>query len=318
MGRSSPTTRCGALRRQRVSRRPNWNGCAARSVDVQVAITELRTGQQFTGTHHETFPMRPEQAEAVEQDACLLPLDLEGGHARGPALPLEREDALRQDVHHLPARQEARRNQGARGDLQASGRGCVAARPGVPCRLRRAGSTSRGERHGPHEGRPRSSPWSTSARSRTCWARTRPATSRPRTRGCTRPTGTWSSSTSTTSGRGATTPRSCSRARTTPRPRRSCRRSSTPNLEGFNEDLDELGEAETEFLPITTKAYLYLSGTPFKALATGEFIEEQIFNWTYTDEQRAKQELGRTHPGPATRTPRCRRCGCSPTRCPTS
>ena len=62
-------------------------------------------------------------------------------------------------------------------------------------------------------------------------------------------------------------------------------------LEGVNEDLSELSEKETEFLPITTKAYLYLSGTPFKALATGEFIEEQIFNWTYTDEQRAKEEF---------------------------
>jgi len=61
------------------------------------------------------------------------------------------------------------------------------------------------------------------------------------------------------------------------------------NLEGFNENLDELGMGETKFLPIKTRAYLYLSGTPFKALATGEFIEEQIFNWTYTDEQRAKQ-----------------------------
>ncbi len=56
-------------------------------------------------------------------------------------------------------------------------------------------------------------------------------------------------------------------------------------------------EDEDEFLPITTKAYLYLSGTPFKALATGEFIEEQIFNWTYTDEQRAKAEFAREHPG---------------------
>ena len=46
-------------------------------------------------------------------------------------------------------------------------------------------------------------------------------------------------------------------------------------LENVNEDLTELSEKETEFLPITTKAYLYLSGTPFKALATGEFIEEQ-------------------------------------------
>ena len=54
---------------------------------------------------------------------------------------------------------------------------------------------------------------------------------------------------------------------------------------------------ETEFLPIATKAYLYLSGTPFKALATGEFIEEQIFNWTYTDEQRAKQEFANHNPG---------------------
>ena len=64
-------------------------------------------------------------------------------------------------------------------------------------------------------------------------------------------------------------------------------------LENVNEDLQVLSEKETEFLPITTKAYLYLSGTPFKALATGEFIEEQIFNWTYTDEQRAKEEFRR-------------------------
>jgi L-rhamnose mutarotase len=68
-------------------------------------------------------------------------------------------------------------------------------------------------------------------------------------------------------------------------------------LETVNVDLSELSESETEFLPITTKAYLYLSGTPFKALATGEFIEEQIFNWTYTDEQRAKEAFARLHPG---------------------
>lgn len=42
-------------------------------------------------------------------------------------------------------------------------------------------------------------------------------------------------------------------------------------------------------MPITTNAYLYLSGTPFRAIASGEFIEEQIFNWTYSDEQRAKE-----------------------------
>jgi hypothetical protein len=68
-------------------------------------------------------------------------------------------------------------------------------------------------------------------------------------------------------------------------------------LNDVNEDLSELSEKETEFLPITTKAYLYLSGTPFRALATGEFIEEQIFNWTYTDEQRAKEEFAAKKPG---------------------
>jgi molybdopterin-guanine dinucleotide biosynthesis protein len=68
------------------------------------------------------------------------------------------------------------------------------------------------------------------------------------------------------------------------------------DLEVVNEDLSELSEKETEFLPITTRAYLYLSGTPFRALATGEFIEEQIFNWTYTDEQRAKEEFAAKNP----------------------
>ena len=68
-------------------------------------------------------------------------------------------------------------------------------------------------------------------------------------------------------------------------------------LENMNEDLTVLSEKETDFLPITTKAYLYLSGTPFKALATGEFIEEQIFNWTYTDEQRSKEAFANKNPG---------------------
>lgn len=69
------------------------------------------------------------------------------------------------------------------------------------------------------------------------------------------------------------------------------------SIEDLEQELSELSEAETEFLPIKTKAYLYLSGTPFRALATGEFIEEQIFNWTYTDEQRAKQRFAIDHPG---------------------
>ncbi|MEQ1942329.1 DEAD/DEAH box helicase family protein [Mesorhizobium sp. VNQ89] len=68
------------------------------------------------------------------------------------------------------------------------------------------------------------------------------------------------------------------------------------DLAEVNDDLAVLSESETEFLPIATRAYLYLSGTPFKALATGEFIEEQIFNWTYTDEQRAKEDFAAGKP----------------------
>ena len=54
--------------------------------------------------------------------------------------------------------------------------------------------------------------------------------------------------------------------------------------------LEEAGNAINEsFLPITSRHYLYLSGTPFRALNSGEFLEDQVFNWTYSDEQAAKE-----------------------------
>jgi len=62
----------------------------------------------------------------------------------------------------------------------------------------------------------------------------------------------------------------------------------------MEEDADSKKELEAreiydeDLMPLQTKAYLYLSGTPFRAINSGEFIEEQIFNWTYSDEQEAK------------------------------
>lgn len=56
---------------------------------------------------------------------------------------------------------------------------------------------------------------------------------------------------------------------------------------GEKEGLDYFDE---DTIPITTEGFLYLSGTPFRAITSGEFIEEQIFNWTYSDEQKAKEE----------------------------
>ncbi len=43
------------------------------------------------------------------------------------------------------------------------------------------------------------------------------------------------------------------------------------------------------FQNIKRRHTLYLSGTPFKALADGQFSADQIFNWTYADEQDAKE-----------------------------
>ena len=60
----------------------------------------------------------------------------------------------------------------------------------------------------------------------------------------------------------------------------------------YDEDLskyDRGNACDETWLPITATYYLYLSGTPFRALNSGEFIEEQIYNWTYSDEQRAKE-----------------------------
>lgn len=53
-----------------------------------------------------------------------------------------------------------------------------------------------------------------------------------------------------------------------------------------NEQIEDYDE---DLMPLTTNAYLYLSGTPFRALNNGEFLEDQIFNWTYSDEQREKE-----------------------------
>lgn len=59
--------------------------------------------------------------------------------------------------------------------------------------------------------------------------------------------------------------------------------------EQAKQDGEGLDYYSEEQMPLTTDAYLYLSGTPFRALNNGEFLEDQIFNWTYTDEQREKK-----------------------------
>ncbi len=59
---------------------------------------------------------------------------------------------------------------------------------------------------------------------------------------------------------------------------------STPDLD------DDFVAAIEQTLSLSVRHFLYLSGTPFRALTEGEFLEDQVFNWTYSDEQRAKKE----------------------------
>ena len=75
------------------------------------------------------------------------------------------------------------------------------------------------------------------------------------------------------------------------------------DIEKYKQEEADNAYNET-FLPITTSRYLYLSGTPFRAINSGEFIEDQIYNWTYSDEQRAKENWGDTPDNPYASLPR--------------
>ncbi len=61
-------------------------------------------------------------------------------------------------------------------------------------------------------------------------------------------------------------------------------RDAAKELYDNDENMDERN------IPLNSSHYLYLSGTPFRAIANGDFTEDQIFNWTYPDEQRAKRD----------------------------
>lgn len=51
----------------------------------------------------------------------------------------------------------------------------------------------------------------------------------------------------------------------------------------------DTSRTDEAFAHISRKFTLHLSGTPFRAIADGKFSNVQIFNWTYLDEQKAKQ-----------------------------
>jgi hypothetical protein len=271
-----------------------WMQCAV--ADVKTVLAELRTGQQFTGTHHETFPPRREQTEAVdqtyayyhsrwEQDAHAVPRFLWNAKMRfgktfttyQPAKKLGAkrvlvltfkpavEDAWQTDLEShvdFDGWQYLSRNSG-RDPSQMDDDKPVVYFGSFQDLLGR-------DKVG-------------NIKARNEWLHTI----------------NWDLVVFDEYHFGAwrETAKELFEGEDAAVAKREASLEYAADLEDVNEDLGVLSESETEFLPITTRAYLYLSGTPFKALATGEFIEEQIFNWTYTDEQLAKAEFAAQHPG---------------------
>ena len=271
-----------------------WMQCTV--ADVKTVLAELRTGQQFTGTHHEDFPPRKEQAEAVEQtytyyhsrwqqDANAFPRFLWNAKMRfgktftsyqlakklgatrvlvltfKPAV----EDAWQTDLEShvdFDGWQYLSRNSG-RDPSQINGDKPVVYFGSFQDLL----------------GRDRAG----NIKARNEWLHTI----------------NWDLVVFDEYHFGAwrETAKELFEGEDAAVAKKEASLEYAADLEDVNEDLGVLSESEAEFLPITTRAYLYLSGTPFKALATGEFIEEQIFNWTYTDEQRAKAEFAAKNPG---------------------
>jgi len=94
---------------------------------------------------------------------------------------------------------------------------------------------------------------------------------------------------------------------------RPCRRNSTKRF-------DELsGDDGWTFLPIHNPGTNYTCRAPFKALATGEFIREQIFNWTLY--HRAARQAGIRRPQHRSGTryeALTAKCDHGHTRCPTN
>lgn len=65
-------------------------------------------------------------------------------------------------------------------------------------------------------------------------------------------------------------------------------------LEGISGEDEKLADIEDRPVELRSDFQLHLSGTPYKALARGDYSEDQIFEWTYTQEQKRKAETRNT------------------------
>ena len=270
-----------------------WMHCTV--ADVRTVLTELRTGQTFTGTHHETFPPREEQAAAVEQtyayfqsrwqeDAHAVPRFLWNAKMRfgktftsyqlAKKLGAKRvlvvtfkpavEDAWRTDLEShvdFDGWLYCSRNKG--GDPRAVPKETPLVYFGsFQDLLGKEGGAIKARNEWIHEIN-----WDLVVFDEYHF-------------------GAWRDSA-----------KELFEGEDEDVAKAETKYEYAAGLDEVNAELEVVAKDEALFLPITTRAYLYLSGTPFRQIQTGEFIEEQIFNWTYTDEQRAKEAFAAANPG---------------------
>ncbi|MCW5935756.1 MAG: hypothetical protein KIT11_00420 [Fimbriimonadaceae bacterium] len=286
--------RAALVRKGFANEQLEWVRCSV--ADVRTALTELRTGQRFTGTHHLTFPMRPEQAEAVAITAAYYRSRWQEDEKAVPRFLWNAKMRFGKTF----ATYQLAKKLGAKRVL------VVTFKPAVED----AWQTDL-ESHVDFDG------WQYLSRNSggdpTSADKSQPLVYFGSFQdllgtdavGYIKPKNEWLHAVNWDLvvfdeyhfGAWRDTARELFEGEDEAVAKREAKLEYGAGLEDVNEEFVELSEAEPEFLPITTRAYLYLSGTPFRALATGEFIEEQIFNWTYTDEQRAKERFAVENPG---------------------
>ena len=271
-----------------------WVRCTVE--DVKTVLTELRTGQRFTGTHHATFPMRREQADAVDKT-----------HAYFHSIWKEDMNAVPRFLWNAKMRfgktftaYQLARKLGAKRIL------VVTFKPAVEdawqTDLESHADFDGWQYQSRHSGQ---DPTQVSKRKPLVYFGSFQDLLGRDAAGNIKPKNEWLHQVKWDLvvfdeyhfGAWRDTAKELFEGEEDTVAKKESKLEYAAGLEDVNEDLSVLAGQESEFLPIQTKAYLYLSGTPFRALATGEFIEEQIFNWTYTDEQRAKEVFATQHPG---------------------
>ncbi len=275
-----------------INQQLEWMRCTV--ADVRTVLTELRTGQQFIGTHHEDFPLRDEQARAVEQTCAYYQ---SRWHEDSTAVPRFLWNAKMRFGKTFTSYQLAKKL-GAKRVLVLTFKPAVedAWQTDLESHLDFNGWQYLSRKSGRDPSQiDRDKPVVFFGSFQDLLGRDKAGNIKVRHE--------WVHTTNWDLvvfdeyhfGAWRETAKELFEGEDVAVAKKETRLEYAADLEEINEDLGVLSESEAEILPITTRAYLYLSGTPFKALASGEFIEEQIFNWTYTDEQRAKAEFAAMH-----------------------